>query len=809
VIEKSKKEDPSANAKAESKPDRPSNLCCYSQRICNVEKLKGFDFCHKHILEDKASPFKPCDFVAKSNGRRCPNPAPKLPARGKSFCIIHTRKAELRRAVEERRKRRHHEGDGEESYDGDREKRRRTSSSNSQKSDKLDNHSSDDEGGASGDDYLKVDSAWHGDIDSDAESVDSEEEDPLKHAGVWTVEEATRMCRDKMIRLRSLYIAQFKRLQHVLKERKRKYYQAIHAEEEEETGECNLTPTQLLGHKPLHERPGTETLLRKQAKEKKQGTNARQQAVSTLRCTYSPGGNRCTEKVLPLTKHCIKHICHDPNQLLFQQCTFQSKGESQCDRNVAKIFKHTSCRLHVELPSSMNRPDVKKDLQDAEERAKLRKARALELKDQPDVPEALQQKSIALLPPPTTDQTEETTTISSEPQQDSTSIVTDSLSAGSEKLGVDVSDDTRKSATEGAVTAASSTRSNAESASDPSESISPGFAAASLVAVCSSPQLPSQGTPLSSVSDINQSSESDNKTVPINSGDKQQSKSDASSDALKRDTERKLPEAAAEENLKGASMSTAVGQEEVSSKPQELAKTDSAADTQSVIPDSGAEQPKQTTAETSVTKDTTEENITPFSTSTSQNSASQGTLSATKVTSPTLSTASLHESSIDPAKVPSKTASSSSKVTSSAMTKVGLGESSEGSPVDTSKDTMQSSTKSFIQEVAKNTPPSALTAPPSAPKQVIQVPPLVYLSQPSTASSSAPQPSKASTTKGHMTSDTPRPTPVKPFQHLPSGMTSSSSKQFSAITSVISKDTNRETKTDNIKTKDPADTGKL
>ena len=40
----------------------------------------------------------------------------------------------------------------------------------------------DDEGGASGDDYLKVDSAWHGDIDSDAESVDSEEEDPLKYA---------------------------------------------------------------------------------------------------------------------------------------------------------------------------------------------------------------------------------------------------------------------------------------------------------------------------------------------------------------------------------------------------------------------------------------------------------------------------------------------------------------------------------------------------------------------------------------------------------------------------------------------------
>lgn len=38
----------------------------------------------------------------------------------------------------------------------------------------------DEDGGGSGDDYLKVDSAWHGDIDSDADSVDSEEEDLLK-----------------------------------------------------------------------------------------------------------------------------------------------------------------------------------------------------------------------------------------------------------------------------------------------------------------------------------------------------------------------------------------------------------------------------------------------------------------------------------------------------------------------------------------------------------------------------------------------------------------------------------------------------
>ena len=90
-------------------------------------------------------------------------------------------------------------------------------------------------------------------------------------------------------------------------------------------GECNLTPTQLLGHKPVHERPGTETLLRKQAKEKKQGANTRQQAVSTLRCTYSPGGNRCTEKVLPLTKHCIKRILFILDWSKWE--IFQGRGE--------------------------------------------------------------------------------------------------------------------------------------------------------------------------------------------------------------------------------------------------------------------------------------------------------------------------------------------------------------------------------------------------------------------------------------------------------------------------------------------------
>ena len=44
-----------------------------------------------------------------------------------------------------------------------------------------------------------------------------------RYAEVLTAEEATRITRDKLIRLQSLYIEQFKWLQHVLKEGRRKY----------------------------------------------------------------------------------------------------------------------------------------------------------------------------------------------------------------------------------------------------------------------------------------------------------------------------------------------------------------------------------------------------------------------------------------------------------------------------------------------------------------------------------------------------------------------------------------------------------
>ena len=50
--------------------------CKSTALSCKLPVLKGFEFCHQHILEDKASPYKRCHFLYKS-GKRCQNPAPK------------------------------------------------------------------------------------------------------------------------------------------------------------------------------------------------------------------------------------------------------------------------------------------------------------------------------------------------------------------------------------------------------------------------------------------------------------------------------------------------------------------------------------------------------------------------------------------------------------------------------------------------------------------------------------------------------------------------------------------------------------
>ncbi|MEQ2191154.1 hypothetical protein XENOCAPTIV_022124, partial [Xenoophorus captivus] len=48
--------------------------CAFTQRPCIQPRQEGFEFCIKHILEDKNAPYKQCSYASAKNGKRCPSP---------------------------------------------------------------------------------------------------------------------------------------------------------------------------------------------------------------------------------------------------------------------------------------------------------------------------------------------------------------------------------------------------------------------------------------------------------------------------------------------------------------------------------------------------------------------------------------------------------------------------------------------------------------------------------------------------------------------------------------------------------------
>lgn len=54
----------------------------------------------------------------------------------------------------------------------------------------------------------------------------------LRHAGIFTAEEVIYISREKLFRMQTLYIGQFRRLQYLLKEKKRNYIHALKKEKE-------------------------------------------------------------------------------------------------------------------------------------------------------------------------------------------------------------------------------------------------------------------------------------------------------------------------------------------------------------------------------------------------------------------------------------------------------------------------------------------------------------------------------------------------------------------------------------------------
>ncbi|XP_077184596.1 KAT8 regulatory NSL complex subunit 2 isoform X2 [Paroedura picta] len=353
-------------------------LCAFAHRPCSQPRLEGHEFCIKHILEDRNAPFKQCSYISTKNGKRCPNAAPKPEKKeGVSFCSEHARRNAL--ALQAQMKKSNPSPVREtllsqlSSY-AKTELGSQTAESNRSEASRILDEDSWSDGEL---EPLTVDQTWRGDPDSEADSIDSDQEDPLKHAGVYTAEEVALIMREKLIRLQSLYIDQFKRLQHLLKEKKRRYLHSRKVEHEAIGSSLLTGPEGLLAKerenlkrlkylRRYRQRYGVEALLHRQLKERRMlaTEGAAQQAHTTRssqRCLAFVDDVRCSNQSLPMTRHCLTHICQDTNQLLFKLC--QGSEEAPCSKPVpVSLSEDPCCPLHLQLLPQMYVPEQDLDV---------------------------------------------------------------------------------------------------------------------------------------------------------------------------------------------------------------------------------------------------------------------------------------------------------------------------------------------------------------------------------------------------------------------------------------------------------------
>ncbi|RWS11728.1 KAT8 regulatory NSL complex subunit 2-like protein [Dinothrombium tinctorium] len=383
---------------ARAKRTDGKELCAYTHRICLQNKLDGFDYCIRHILVDKSAPFKQCSFIHPHSGKRCPNAARRTERRDSTLCPWHIKKLYLKRKQQQQQQftviddetcsATTANGRGQsvknllkdlEHYCGENHEKKRA---------KADWVKQEDES-TTASDYLRqkiaeaaanindsdsendlsnplVDETFRSDvIDSDSESMDSDQEDPLKHAGVYTAEEVSLLLRDKMLRLQSLYINQFKYLQYLLREKRRKYLQSLKSEVPAmDTANLFLTSSKSLSDynklkalSKYHRYHGKEALLKKQAQEKRKLASGLLDSSSNkpvITCIYVVNNESCKNRALPLTHYCKQHILYDVHQVLFRPC---AAGSPPCLNPIISFQRKNTCLVHKDFKSDAE--DVK------------------------------------------------------------------------------------------------------------------------------------------------------------------------------------------------------------------------------------------------------------------------------------------------------------------------------------------------------------------------------------------------------------------------------------------------------------------
>ncbi|XP_034484790.1 KAT8 regulatory NSL complex subunit 2 isoform X2 [Drosophila innubila] len=368
---------------------------------CSLMRLDGYEYCIRHILRDPRANYRQCTHVYP-NGRKCTNAVPKLDTKKEqiltTLCFEHNRQTQLQKthlSVGRLRSRvetnetllnnlSHHinvedikpelpkpEPDDDEIdvvsphvtpfVNEDHTNSIGQVVASVRKRRRILDYASDSSSNDDDPPCLRNTARDLEFFESDYESVDSEEDDPLKHAGVYTRAEAVRLSELKLIKLQGLYRDQITHLQHVFKQRRRSYLHDIRREREtycsihdqlKETPHERKLYEQLKALNGYHRRQGMEAVLYKKMKEKRtRDTLLSAKSSSQPKCIFTEGGVKCGERTLPCCKHCRKHILEDKRQVLYRACGVERSGVV-CQEPVASILEDSTCVLHLNVATA-------------------------------------------------------------------------------------------------------------------------------------------------------------------------------------------------------------------------------------------------------------------------------------------------------------------------------------------------------------------------------------------------------------------------------------------------------------------------
>ncbi|KAM7357213.1 KAT8 regulatory NSL complex subunit dim gamma-tubulin 1 [Cochliomyia hominivorax] len=377
-----------------------SKTCSNPTYECTIPRIDGYDYCMRHILRDPRGNFRQCSYTY-FNGKKCPNALPKHDLKKDpnmtTLCFEHNRQVQLQKTHATVGKLK--QVDTNEvllnslSHHINVEEVAGKSSANSEQDEEIDVvsphvtpfvnndqiHSLSDivntmrkkrrildyaSDSTSDEEVICMNNTSRGYEcnESDNESVDSQEDDLLKHAGIYTRQEAIRISEAKLTKLQGLYIDQINRLHHILREKRRRYLHAIRREREhlcsiheqlKETPRERALYEQLKALNSYHRRHGVEAVLYKKFKEKRSRASESSSMAKNsgfTKCIFTEGGVKCGDRSLPCCKYCRKHILEDKKQILFKACEKEKSGVV-CQEAIPCVFDDSTCVLHITVPN--------------------------------------------------------------------------------------------------------------------------------------------------------------------------------------------------------------------------------------------------------------------------------------------------------------------------------------------------------------------------------------------------------------------------------------------------------------------------